>query len=105
MPLGNEYSEPCGDNFVMRGRAPSGSNEVGASPSPSSSSDEVSDSDVTSCLSTVDASESEDDSDAVDGSYSCFKGDEDRRLVFGADVGEARLGVTDPLSCTGLGDR
>lgn len=98
VPLGNEYSEPCGDTFAMRGRAPSGSNGVGASPSSSSSSDDESDTDVASRRSTVDASESEDDSEAVDGSYSCFRGDEDRRLVFGAEVGEPRFRVVDPFS-------
>lgn len=105
MPFGNEYSEPCGDTFAMRGRAPSGSNGVGVSPSSSSSSDDESDTDVTSWRSIVDASESEDDSEAVDGSYSCLRGDEDRRFLFDADFGDPRFGVIDPFSWIGLGDR
>ena len=49
------------------------------SPFSESSSSEESDMEEGSSCATVDASESDDDSVAVEGSYSCLRGDEDRR--------------------------
>jgi hypothetical protein len=102
--LDPEYTEPCGDIFVRRCKAASGTSGVCASPSSSSSSSEESDTDVASLCSTVDESESEDDSEAVEGSYSCFNGEEDLRWRFRVTFG-LRSGVGAPELGLGLGLR
>ncbi len=69
------------------------------SPSSISSSSEESDIDVVSFLSTVDASESDVLSEALDGSYSCFRGEEDLLDFTRLD---SRIGVLDFLMRIGL---
>ena len=100
LPFVFEYEEGFVAGFEMLLRAPRGSNGVGASPSSSSSSDESSDTDVASLCSTVEASDSDDVSDAVDGSYSCLRGEEDR-LCLARPF--SRFGVF-VISKTGLAD-
>ena len=56
----------------------------------------------------ISSSLSLDDSVQVDGSYSCFKGEEDRRLFFHPGSAGVKLGVFVPFKVTGvagLGDR
>lgn len=81
---------------------PSGSNG-GISLFSSSSSEDESETDVASLCSTVPVSESEEDSDAVEGSYSCLRGDEDLLFSF-RDVFPGRTEVFDPFSWAGLAD-
>ncbi len=78
LPLLLEYNDGLAAGGVIPFSAPTGNSAARPSPSSSSSSDESYDIDVASTCSTVEAPESEDVSDAVDGSYSCLRGEEDR---------------------------
>ena len=63
---------------------------------------------LTSSSDTISSSLSLDDSVQVDGSYSCFKGEEERRLFFHPGSEGVKLGVFVPFKVTGvagLGDR
>ena len=46
-----------------------------------------------------------DDSVQVDGSYSCLRGEDDRRLVFQPGSEGVKVGVFEPFSVTGLAER
>lgn len=89
MPLGGEYSEAGGVDSLKGDTTPNGINGVATSPCSRSSSSEESDTELGSLCATVDASDSDEDSVAVDGSYSCFKGDEERlgRELLGVNTG------------------
>lgn len=80
VPSGVECKDVLGEIFGRERlfKGPRGIRGVGASPSSKSSSSDESDTDVASLCSTVEVFDSVELSDAVEGSYSCFKGDEDR---------------------------
>ena len=107
LPLVFEYNDGFPADFEILLSAPRGNNAVGASPSSSSSSEESSEIDVASLCSTVEAPESDDVSEAVDGSYSCFKGEDDLLCLawlcsrFGV-LFESKLGVVGDASGLGL---
>jgi len=46
-----------------------------------------------------------DDSVQVDGSYSCLRGEDERRLVFHPGRDGVKVGVFEPFRVTGLADR
>ena len=84
VPSGVEAKDVLGGTFgrerLLRGFR--GTKGVVKWLSPRYSSWDESDIDVASTCSTVEVSDSEESSDAVDGSYSCFNGDEERLGVY-----------------------
>jgi hypothetical protein len=113
--LGRVASLPCDCCREVKPRGPMypiGINGMGTSSSSSSSEDSdvrlASSASSTSSSDTTSSSLSLEDSVHVDGSYSCFKGDDERRLFLKADKVGVNTGVLEPFNVTGvagLGDR